>query len=164
MPENVIVDTPPIFYLHRLHLLELLRKTYDTVIVPVAVVNELEKGKEQGADVPNVHVLSWVKIQHVKTSKFLKLIPDLGPGEAEVLTLGLENTGSLIIIDDLLARHIAELQRLKFTGTAGVIIKAKHKSHILSVADVITQLKNLGFRLSNKLEQDVLRLANENAL
>ena len=37
MPENVIVDTSPVFYLHRLHLLELLEKVYGTIIVPVAI-------------------------------------------------------------------------------------------------------------------------------
>ena len=161
MPENVIVDTSPIFYLHCLRLIELLKKLYATVIVPTAVVNELEEGKTRGADVPNLHAFSWIKIEQVKISKFLNLIPDLGPGESEVLTLGLENSDSLVIIDDLLARHIAELQKLKFTGTIGVIIKAKHKGYIASVSDVINQLTGLGFRLSDRLKQDILRLAED---
>ena len=162
MPENVIVDTSPVFYLHRLHLLELLEKIYGTVIVPVAVVSELEEGKAQMADVPDLHAFSWIKIERIKTSKFLSLIPDLGPGESEVLTLGLEKPNSLIIIDDLLARHIAELRRLKFTGTVGVIIKAKRNGYITSVSDVISQLIDIGFRLSDRLKQDILRLADEN--
>ncbi len=162
MPDNIIVDTSPLFYLHRLHLLELLEKIYGKIIVPLAVVNELEDGKAQMADVPNLHAFSWIKIEQVKISKFLNLIPDLGPGESEVLTLGLEKQGSLIIIDDLLARHIAELQRLKFTGTIGVIIKAKHKGYITSVVDVVNQLVKLGFRLGDRLKQDIFRLANEN--
>ncbi|MCK4306945.1 DUF3368 domain-containing protein [candidate division WOR-3 bacterium] len=162
MPENVIVDTSPIFYLHRLHLIELLKKLYGTVIVPSAVINELEEGRAQMADVPNLHAFSWIKIEHAKISKFLSLIPDLGAGESEVLTLGLEKPESLIIIDDLLARHIAELQRLKFTGTVGIIIKAKHKGYIASVSDVINQLIELGFRLSDRLKQDIFRLVDEN--
>lgn len=161
MPENVIVNTSPIFYLHRLRLLEILEKLYGTIIVPSAVINELEQGKVQGEDVPDLHVLSWVKIQQAKTHEFLKLVPDLGSGETEVLTLGLENPESLIIIDDYLARHIAELQGLKFTGTAGILLKAKYKGYILSVSDILTQLTNLGFRISDKLKQDILRLANE---
>lgn len=161
MPKNVIVNTSPIFYLHRLRLLEILEKLYGTIIVPSAVINELEQGKVQGEDVPKLHVLSWVKIQQVKTYKFLKLVPDLGSGETEVLTLGLENPESLIIIDDYLARHIAELQGLKFTGTVGILLKAKYKGYIVSVSDILTQLTNLGFRISDRLKQDILRLANE---
>jgi predicted nucleic acid-binding protein len=160
-PEKVIVNTSPIFYLHRLHLIELLKKLYGTIIVPTAVVSELSQGKAQGADVPDLSTLSWIKVQNVKISEFLKFIPDLGPGEAEVLTLGLENMGSLIIIDDRLARHIAELQKLTFTGTADILLKAKHKGYIVSVSEVITQLSKLGFRISNRLKQDISRLEKE---
>jgi predicted nucleic acid-binding protein len=60
MPENVIVNTSPVFYLHRLRLLELLNKFYGTIIVPQAVIDELNQGKVQGADVPNLKSLPWV--------------------------------------------------------------------------------------------------------
>jgi len=42
MPDIVIVNTSPIFYLHRVQQLELFNKLYKTVTVPIAVVKELE--------------------------------------------------------------------------------------------------------------------------
>ncbi len=55
MPEVVISNTSPIFYLHRLRLLGLLQELYQKIIVPKAVVAELEVGRRQGEDVPEIH-------------------------------------------------------------------------------------------------------------
>lgn len=43
MPD-VIADTSPLQYLHRLGLLDLLQHDYGTVVVPEAVVREIESG------------------------------------------------------------------------------------------------------------------------
>ncbi|MBT9171463.1 MAG: hypothetical protein DDT18_01839 [Actinobacteria bacterium] len=89
------------------------------------------------------------------------MVTDLGPGEASVLTLALELPDVLVILDDLLARRIAELQGLRITGTAGVLLKAKQQGYVEAIAPIIQQLVNLGFRISNRLQQDILRLAGE---
>jgi uncharacterized protein len=41
MPDIVVCDTSPLFYLHRTGYLELLRKLYGEIVVPQAVVAEL---------------------------------------------------------------------------------------------------------------------------
>lgn len=51
-----------------------------------------------------------------------------GRGEAEVLALGCEESDSLLIIDDTLARKIAKLRAIKLTGTAGVLGEQKKKA------------------------------------
>lgn len=43
MPEIVVVNTSPLFYLHKLGLLEALNELYDKIIVPEAVKEGLEK-------------------------------------------------------------------------------------------------------------------------
>jgi len=40
--------------------------------------------------------------------------------------MALENPGSLAIIDDRLARELAKARGIRITGTAGVLLKAKH--------------------------------------
>jgi predicted nucleic acid-binding protein len=45
MPDRVISNTPPLFYLHRLRRLDLLQKLYRQIIVPEAVVAELKAGR-----------------------------------------------------------------------------------------------------------------------
>jgi predicted nucleic acid-binding protein len=65
MREPVISNTPPIFYLHRLGLLDLLEKLYGEIIIPNAVLEELEEGKKSGEDVPDVRIISWIKIRSI---------------------------------------------------------------------------------------------------
>ena len=161
MPESVIVNTSPIFYLYRLRLLEILEKLYDIIIVPQAVIDELQRGKEQGEDVPNIQDYHWIQIQQAKAPDYLKLITDLGSGETEVLALALEKPDSLMIIDERLARRIAKLQGLKFTGTIGVLLKAKKRGYITSISPLLEQRLELGFRISNRLKKDILKLAGE---
>ena len=82
--------------------------------------------EKRGEDAPEVSNYEWIKVRSVSLPYYIKIIPDLGKGEAEVLALGLEE-GHLIIIDDALARRIASLYSLKFTGTAGIFLKAKKR-------------------------------------
>jgi predicted nucleic acid-binding protein len=131
VPDLVISDTSPLFYLHRLRYLDLLQKLYQRIIVPQAVADELKAGGDQGEDVPNIREYEWLKVRSVRVPKVIKLITDLGAGEAQVLALAIEEPGSLVILDDRLAREVARLRSLRITGTAGVLLKAKHEGHIL---------------------------------
>ena len=45
--------------------------------------------------------------------KYLQLIADLGPGESEVLALATNHPSALVILDDKLARRVAEMQGLR---------------------------------------------------
>jgi predicted nucleic acid-binding protein len=44
MPDLTIVNTSPLFYLHRIGLLEVLHKLYGKITIPEAAKKELEKG------------------------------------------------------------------------------------------------------------------------
>ena len=85
----------------------------------------------------------------------------MGRGEAEVIALGLEKPSSRLILDDALARRIARLHNLQFTGTIGVIVKAKQAGLLPSVSAVIIALREGGLWLSDALVVEVLRQAGE---
>ncbi len=121
----VIVNTSPLLYLHQVGCLELLQQLYGTITVPPAVPQELEIGKLQGVDVPEVNSIEWIQTRPVASATLIPAVIDLGQGEAEVIALGLENPDSLLIFDDSLARRIADLYGLRYTGTLGVLVKAK---------------------------------------
>ncbi len=78
-----------------------------------------------------------------------------------MLALGLETTNSLPIFDDQLARRIADLYKLKYTGTLGILVKAKQAGYLASVAPVIAMLQSQGMWLTDKIINDVLQLAGE---
>src|SRR5438445_3414254 len=101
MPERlVIANTSPLLYLHQVGQLELLRSLYRLVVAPSAVAQELETGGRLGAAVPDLKRLTWIEVRAAESAVLVPAINDLGPGEAEVIALGLENPGSLMILDD----------------------------------------------------------------
>ena len=161
MPEMIIVNTSPIFYLHRLGLLEMLNKLYGDITIPEAVRNELEKGYVQGEDVPQLENYPWIQIMNVDMPEYLSLIVDLGLGESEVLAIATNHPSALVILDDKLARRIAEMREFRLTGTAGVLLRAKEKGLIPALKPVIEKLLSLNFRLKPDLVNAILELAEE---
>jgi predicted nucleic acid-binding protein len=67
MPDRVICDTSPLFYLHRLRHLALLQKLYRRILVPEAVSTELLAGRDQGEDVPALTQYDWIEVHRVRT-------------------------------------------------------------------------------------------------
>ena len=162
MPEeNVICNTSPLLYLHQVSQLELLPNLYGTVIVPSAVEKELHAGHERGVNVPEVSAIDWIQIRAPMEGNLLPAVVDLGRGEAEVIALGLELEGSLLVLDDQLARRIAKLNRLSFTGTIGVLVRAKLKGFLPSVRPVLKELKKTTMWLPEELVKLALEEANE---
>jgi predicted nucleic acid-binding protein len=161
MPEYVISNTSPLFYLHRLRQLDLLQKLYTRLLVPEAVVDELQAGRDQGEDVPELTGYDWIEVRAVRMPAVVTLISDLGAGEAQVLVLALEVPGSLVLLDDRLARAVARIRSIRLTGTAGVLLKAKQEGHISAVAPLLDRLLQLDFRLSDAVKAGILKLAQE---
>lgn len=161
MPEVVISNTSPIFYLHRLRLLGLLQELYQKIIIPKAVVAELEAGRRQGEEVPEIDNYEWIEIRTIQSPQILGLSTDFGSGEAEVLALALEESDSLVIIDEKLARKIARLRGLRVTGTAGVLLKAKQEGHIREVKPFLDRLQEIHFHLSDNVRTLILSKAEE---
>ncbi len=60
-----------------------------------------------------------------------------------------------------LARRIADIYELKYTGTLGVLIKAKQAGYLKSIAPVIRELRNQGMWLTEQIVNKVIQLAGE---
>ena len=106
-------------YLHQLGLLHILPALSDRVLLPQAVVDELAVGRAHGHNVPDPSVLAWVEVVNPSSLAVLPLVTGLGPGETSVLALGLERPGTVVVLDDGLARRTAEARDMPRTGTFG---------------------------------------------
>lgn len=82
-------------------------------------------------------------------------------GESSAIALALEIPESTLILDDFKARKIADKLGLTYTGTLGVIIKAKLKGIVPSIRPIINKMKQTDFRLSAEIELYALRQAKE---
>lgn len=160
MPERLVVaDTSPLLYLHQVRQLDLLRRLFRTVVVPRAVAEELSSGAEQGFDVPHLKAASWLLVRPPPHTGKLPAGVGLGPGEAEVLAFGLATPEALLLLDDGRAREVAGRRGLSFTGTLGLLVRAKQEGLLLRVAPVLEELQTTTIRLS----KDLLRWALEEA-
>lgn len=158
---NVICNTSPLQYLHQLRLIEILESLYGQIIVPYAVQDELEAGATLGVDVPHLLSYNWISLQQPTSYAAFPLVSDLGAGETAVLALALEQVGSLVILDDGLARQFAESLNIQRIGTLGILLQAKQRGLIAEIAPLLDQLNQLRFRVSPATKQAVLRLAHE---
>lgn len=89
MPD-VICDTSPLQYLHQLGVLESMRSLLGRIVVPPAVVAELNEGRSLGVDLPDLQAMDWVTIRVPQHAAAAQLLTDLGPGETQVLMPALE--------------------------------------------------------------------------
>jgi hypothetical protein len=80
-------------------------------------VQELANGRALGFDLPDPTTHSWIRVARPASIAILPAVSDLGEGEREALALAAEMPGTILIIDDGLARRHAEILRLKLTGT-----------------------------------------------
>lgn len=149
MPE-IICNTSPLQYLHQLSALHFLPVLVKSITVPPAVQDELNTGRELGLDLPDLTRYDWVVVRRPAGSVALPLVTDLGPGEREVLALGLELPDAICVIDDSLARRVANALGLRVTGTLGILLDAKRAGLTTSVRPLLDQLQSLGFRLAGQ--------------
>lgn len=157
----MICNTSPLQYLHQLGLLHILPALAGEVVVPIAVDEELAVGRQAGVSLPDPKTLSWVSLRRPQSQPALPLIHDLGPGETEVLMLALEASDPVVVLDDALARRLAETLKLRLTGTVGLLLDAKRAELIETVGPWLDRLQALRFRLSPQTRAAVLRLAGE---
>lgn len=158
---DLVCDTSVIQYLHQLELLRILRELGGEVCVPEAVRQELAVGRGSDIDLPDLEQERWIKIRRPKGESDVRLISDMGPGEAEVLMLALESPGLVPVLDDALARRRADLLGIPFTGTLGLLVDAKKKGLVSSVGPLLDRLQSLGFRLSSNTRDIILEAAAE---
>ena len=151
MLKSIIADTSCFIILSNIGELELLQKVYGSVITTEEVAAEF------GEVLPE-----WIEVKAV-TDKFRQKILEIqvDKGEASAIALAFETPKSIVILDDLKARRIAEQLGLLITGTIGVLIKAKILGHIISIKPFLQKIGEMNFRLSDELIKLALIEAGE---
>ena len=68
-------------------------------------------------------------------------------GEASAIALEKEIENSILLLDDLKARKLADKLNMRFTGTLGVFHKAKQLGIVEEIKPLITKLLMTNFRI-----------------
>ncbi len=153
MPEH-ICNTSPIQYLGQLGLLNLLHELARVVIVPTAVVPEIQAGRLRGYTLPQLGEFDWIVVRTPITTDRIPVGEDLGAGETEVLAIALECQNPIAILDDAAARRTARGLGIDVRGTLGILLDAKKAGLIEGVSPLLDRLQALGLtqrQLAEKL-------------
>jgi predicted nucleic acid-binding protein len=89
------------------------------------------------------------------------LVSDLGQGELETMALAIEHQEKVVILDDALARRIAEAAGLTVWGTLRVLLEAKKQGLLPTMSSAIDKLISSGMWISGDIRQRILKLADE---
>ena len=158
---ELICDTSVLTALHEVNLLRILPALGSRVIVPAAVEQELCQGRKAGYDLPDVSSVDWMLVCLPKMVPELPNAAQLGFGESSVLWLALETPSRVAILDDGVARAVASLLRIPFTGTLGLLVDVKRHGLIAAVAPVLDELARHAFNMSQRVREQVLNAAGE---
>lgn len=151
MHKTIISDTSCFIILSKIGELELLRKLYGQIITT------LDIAEEYGDTLPN-----WVIIEKVSDKykqQILKM--QIDKGESSAIALALEIQNCTLILDDFKARKIAQNLGLNYTGTLGIIIKAKLNQKISSIKPFLEKIKETNFHITAEIEIQALKEAGE---
>jgi predicted nucleic acid-binding protein len=151
MPKIIIADTSCLIILTNIGEIDLLHKVYGQIITTIDIAIEY------GEILPK-----WIEIAKVKDHYKQQLLQlQIDKGESSAIALAIETPNCTIILDDYKARKIAKQLQLKYTGTLGVIIKAKLMGIIPSIKPLLEKMEQTNFRLSTEITLEALKIANE---
>jgi predicted nucleic acid-binding protein len=152
--ERWVLNASPLIVLARVGQEHLFRALADDVVVPRAVVEEIEAGPADDRARQAIAEGYFAIVDIVPVPEILAW--DLGDGETAVLSYALEEPGWTVILDDAAARKCARSFDLRLKGTLAVIILAKQHRLILSAADVLRSLLEIGFHLDERIIREAL--------
>lgn len=158
---EAISNTSPLLYLYRGDVLEWLPRLFDEIWIPGAVKRELEEGRQRGYDVLNPSDYIWLQVVEPQAVPSEWLTLDLGAGELAAMALALENPGRVVLLDDALARRMAQAAGLNVWGTLKILLEAKAHGLTGSIKPLVERLKGAGFWISDDIRRRVLMLAAE---
>lgn len=147
----VVADTSPLNYLILIGEADLLYKLYGRVLIPQAVLSELQHSGTPSAVIEWIkNRPQWLEVRHIIIPSEAKT-EELDLGESEAIALAEEyKPDVLLLMDEETGRLVAARRNLRSTGTLGVLHDAAARG-LVDVKAAIESLKNTNFRAADKL-------------
>jgi predicted nucleic acid-binding protein len=150
----VISNSSPLIALTQIGRLDLLRQLHTSICIPPAVAAEVE---------PTVAKLpDWVIVQEpARPLQPTAVSGSIGPGEREVISLGLESGSALLILDEQPARRLATSLGLRVIGTVGLLMAGKERGFLAKIRPELDHLLAVRFFMDQDLYDRVIAQAGE---
>jgi len=147
----VVADTSPLNYLVLIGEADLLYQLYGRVLIPQAVLSELQDPGAPSAVVGWIERRPpWLEVRQVAV-RLEESSQELDVGESEAVALAEENRPDvLLLIDEETGRREARRRNIPTTGTLGVLDDAAERS-LVDLGAAIQRLRDTNFRASDSL-------------
>ncbi len=144
----------------------ILEKLYGNVIIPEAVLYELEKLKLNKLNISQITDSTWIKIRPVMNESLVAILSEsLDRGESEAIVLAQELRADLLIIDEIKGRNYAKKLNIRIIGLVGILVQAKIEGILENVGEILDELKHkAGFWISQELYDKAIVMSNEKLL
>lgn len=155
MTDRWALNASPMICLARAGYHHLLTELPEQVVVPEAVVAEVNAGPQGD---PAQGILSGGLFTIVAVEALPSILAwDLGAGETAVLSYVLAHPGWQAVLDDRAARKCARALGITVKGTLSVVLTARKQGIISSAAEVLRALQAAGLWLEDDLIRQALQ-------
>jgi predicted nucleic acid-binding protein len=152
---RVITDNTPLRYLILLGYVDILPALYGRVIMPAAVVTELQHPKTPAVvRAWMAHLPAWVEIRQTTTRADAALAV-LDAGERDAILLMHELNADLLLIDEGDGYRAATQRGLRCLRTVGLLEYAGQQG-LLDIPEAMARLRHTNFRIRPAVLDDVL--------
>ena len=156
---RVVADSSCLIGLSQIEQFELLKELFSEIYIPCAVYDEVViKGKGEAGSEETESALKggWILKRSVNDKIGVSALSTvLGKGESEVIVLCKELKLDYALVDERKARDMAELMSINTMGVLGIIDIAVEGGLIIDKKNMVKQLMNSRFRISNKLYKEM---------
>ena len=138
--EIIIADSSPLIGLARIEHLGLLPQLARRIGVPRAVWTEVTSARTDAPGTSEVAAQTWIEVLEADWQVVAPLLIMVGQGEAEAIALAQRESSSILLLDDLRARKLADRLGLRRMGTVALLGQAKREGMIPKLKPVLDTL------------------------
>jgi predicted nucleic acid-binding protein len=128
-----VVNASPLILLSKVGQLDLMDALASDVVIPAAVLDELDDGSVDDPSRRAAQAIANARIIPAESVDPLVERWDLGAGESAVLTFALRNRSFEAVLDDRAARNCAAALGVATRGTIGILLLAKREGALATV-------------------------------
>lgn len=155
----VVCNSGPLIALSGIQRLDLLRDLFGEALISETVRDELLAGSDGSSLLLSA---PWIKVSVLAPSVDPLLISLLDKGEAATITLALQVSTALVLMDEVKGRRVArDIYGLAVIGTGRLLAEAKKAGSVTRVKPLIEQMRENGYWLADKIVAEILRQAGE---
>jgi predicted nucleic acid-binding protein len=152
---SVICNASPLIVLAKSQLLEPLPKLFSEILVPQAVIEEINAGPPDDAACKVLPKCHWLKVVVLNPPLSPLSAWQLGKGEAEVIEYARLHPQTPAILDDRAARRAARSLGISLYGTLSIVAMYTTQGYIKSFREAVDQLRIAGLYLSDEIIEQV---------